>query len=314
MGPEHFTTATRYLDHRVDIYGLGIILYEILHPQGRPPFAGDYEQLCHLHTQVPPPPLPQASATLARVVTRCLEKDPDQRYQSVSELLDDLDDHPLHNGSDPSSCDNEQAKILWQQACQDLEQGDFEKSRRQCQLLVQCCPDHDDALGLLTELDGRYEKTDRIYATINQNLAGGNLDELIALLETAVEIFPNHPAGDVVQIQLMVKTTQYRQAMEEGLAAIHRNDWNAAQGAFGKAHQLNPGSMESQRPLHFATALIDEIRKTQHKIDQALAAGSTHQAQTLTDQLETYLTRLKANLPVMTEETLPAIDSMNNGY
>jgi serine/threonine protein kinase len=89
MSPEQ--AAGRHLDHRVDVYALGTILYECL--AGRTPFVGDsFMGILTQHMFHDPPPIsdlnPGAKVTpeLELVVRKALAKDPDYRYQSMREL------------------------------------------------------------------------------------------------------------------------------------------------------------------------------------------------------------------------------------
>jgi len=91
MSPEQSTGAT--IDHRTDIFSLGIVLYEML--TGGKLFHG--ESLTHvLHnvaTFEPPPPSrikPEVTHLLDLVVKRALEKKPAARYASAWEMVDDL--------------------------------------------------------------------------------------------------------------------------------------------------------------------------------------------------------------------------------
>jgi serine/threonine-protein kinase len=84
MSPEQIASA-RDVDHRADVWSLGVILYELL--SGKPPFAGD--SLVQLVVQIREaelPPLGGVPARLAEIVARCLEKDPAKRLASVGEL------------------------------------------------------------------------------------------------------------------------------------------------------------------------------------------------------------------------------------
>ena len=73
------------MDARSDIYNLGAVAFFAL--TGRPPFPGrTLGQILAAHRNEPPPPLKDVPADLAAVVTRCLSKDPADRFPSAAEL------------------------------------------------------------------------------------------------------------------------------------------------------------------------------------------------------------------------------------
>ncbi|MBX3248480.1 MAG: protein kinase [Myxococcales bacterium] len=87
MSPEQSRGAP--VDHRADLYSLGVIMFEAL--AGELPFPATSVYECVLrHTTEPPPPLaarrPDLPATVASLVARCLEKSPGKRWASADEL------------------------------------------------------------------------------------------------------------------------------------------------------------------------------------------------------------------------------------
>ena len=79
------------VDHRADVYALGVIAYEML--TGTPPFTGDnHFQLLYKHgNEAPDPPSQRSSkanipAHVEAAVLRALEKDPKDRFENMSEL------------------------------------------------------------------------------------------------------------------------------------------------------------------------------------------------------------------------------------
>ena len=93
MAPEQ-AAADPHLDHRVDIYAIGVLGYELL--TGRPPFTGrtPQEVLAAHVTQAPDPVdryRPGLSPALSQVMMKCLAKRPSDRWQSAEELLNQLE-------------------------------------------------------------------------------------------------------------------------------------------------------------------------------------------------------------------------------
>lgn len=111
MSPEQLRGAP--LDHRSDIYNMGVILYQML--TGKAPFGGketDMATVIYRHLQEPPPPLRNHIPTLPHqveaVVLRALSKDPKDRYNNIGDMVVDL---YTAAGMQPSSTDYPVANI-----------------------------------------------------------------------------------------------------------------------------------------------------------------------------------------------------------
>ncbi len=91
MSPEQ--ARGQKVDHRTDIFGLGVALYEMI--AGRRPFEGATMSdviAALLTTEAPPLSEHRAEAPpeLEQIVRKCLAKDREARYQSAEELMADL--------------------------------------------------------------------------------------------------------------------------------------------------------------------------------------------------------------------------------
>jgi len=90
MAPEQ-AAADPNVDHRADIYALGVLGYELL--AGRPPFMGNTpQQILSAQVTATPDPLDTYRSTvpqaLSDMVMRCLEKKPADRWQTADDMLE----------------------------------------------------------------------------------------------------------------------------------------------------------------------------------------------------------------------------------
>ncbi|MCM2374144.1 serine/threonine-protein kinase [Aporhodopirellula aestuarii] len=92
MAPEQAAGLGREADSRCDIYSLGVILYEMV--TGERPFRGTVQMLLLQVMNDPPPPPQRLNAAvdldLQTIILKCMEKQPEYRYQTAADLRDDL--------------------------------------------------------------------------------------------------------------------------------------------------------------------------------------------------------------------------------
>lgn len=101
MSPEQAGGRSHWTDRRTDIYSLGVMLFEML--TGEKPFRGNAQMQVHQRlTEDPPDPrklnrhLPR---DLATICLKCLERDPNRRYDNCQQIADEVDrflnGHPI---------------------------------------------------------------------------------------------------------------------------------------------------------------------------------------------------------------------------
>ncbi len=104
MSPEQ--ALGKDLDHRTDIFSLGVVLYRLI--TGQLPFAGsNFAEILNKIVHAQPPAIARLNydtpPELERITLKCLQKSPERRYQSARELMIDLQNlrRALDDGRDP---------------------------------------------------------------------------------------------------------------------------------------------------------------------------------------------------------------------
>ncbi len=94
MSPEQIA-ASKDIDHRTDIYSVGAVLYEALTLELMAWGKTLNEMLQHIKFDDPPPPREKAPhrnipEELERICLKCINKDPEKRYTTISEVIEAL--------------------------------------------------------------------------------------------------------------------------------------------------------------------------------------------------------------------------------
>ena len=115
MSPEQ--VSGQKVDHRSDIFAFGAILYEMI--SGKRPFQGDtHIEVMHSILKADPPDLLLTQSgsnvpALERIIRRCLEKNPDRRFQSTSDLAFALEALSSPSGTGTTTVLQQPARPLW---------------------------------------------------------------------------------------------------------------------------------------------------------------------------------------------------------
>jgi len=233
MSPEHFSASfSDDLKVGSDIYSLGIVLFEILHPDCRPPFSGSPKRLCHLHTNigVDKSLLVQIDEDYRPIVQRCLARYPQDRYVSVSDLLSDLE-----------SCltESQYGEVIDKKEQQDSTDKNFQQARA-------------------------------LYRNIEEKLPQANLTELTELLLEAAELCPDHPGGKLIQARVSNEVSSFRQSVEDGIMALNCYDWDKAISCFQQAARTNSSTDLPQQIIDIIRQFKTSVDRQRENIERAI--------------------------------------------
>jgi len=300
MSPEHFITPhIDDLDERADIYSLGVILYELLHPKCRPPFGGSFARLRDLHLKVDAPRLIEAGEKLSSIIDRCLKKDPADRYQSAWELIDDLEGKINSDIGTIFSIDEEQNQSsnsldeTLERASLCYSQGNLNEAILLAEEILLVQPKNVQALELKKEMKLRFDQAELLYQEIAMNLEAGDLYELVEMVQEVVRIYPDHPSGNLVQVRLSLMAKRYRKWMDEGQNALIQENWESALDCLQKALQLNPEAVFLKKTIEVLTGVLDIRRKMNH----ALYEGEYKKAMKLARLIDLKVDEMKIHIP-----------------
>lgn len=187
MSPEQ-AAGEKNLDHRVDIYSVGVVLYELL--SGHVPFEG--KNVVHtllMQITQPAPPFKSSSGIpshVEKVILKALEKDVEKRYQSAAEFkaaceqaLKQLSSSSLSGIARPAQVIETASKTSpsW-------EGGKVIAGKRQFKIL--CLDDQEMIINILKHLlenEGYLVRTSTDWAVIHEYLFSDRVDLLISDVE-----------------------------------------------------------------------------------------------------------------------------------
>jgi serine/threonine protein kinase len=282
---QNMTVRQGGIDVRSDIYSLGVILYETCHPKTSLPFEGTYHQL-HL----PAPVLKDAGVNAARVAARCLQKDPGARYETISQLIDDLEGSCNTETSQAGSQQlTEDVQQLWDKACEFMESNDLNKAGRLCDRVLSIVGEYSPARAMRQEIDSRFGQAEQIYETIKNGFDNQTFARLSTLLTEAVRIYPDHPDGLPVQTRLL----SVIDAVDKGVEAFGKGHWQQAQTDFKKAGELNPGSPVIAELVDLAGVVIHRIEAARANVDAAIQQQDWNKAMSWARAIDEYVDSAK---------------------
>ncbi len=277
MSPEQY--HGEHADARSDIWSFGVLLYELLAYQR--PFKGQTPaSLMHSICQQEPTPLPDVVAdcppALEKVIQKVLRKSPDERYQSMEELLLDLD--PICK-----SLQSESVVVLVVQARELSEQGEYSQSRDLLRQVLQIDSTNTQARNLLDKVNSELRRSllrPKLQQQVEKGralLAEGKPLEAKAEAEIVLQLDSSFEPGQALLREVQEEISRVRQLAEWMDAAKQR----MAQGMLEEAEELlskvlgaepaNPQALSLQ--LQVSTEKAERLKRLRLHEQMQLARG-----------------------------------------
>jgi serine/threonine protein kinase len=271
MSPEQIDG--RRIDHRVDIFAVGLVCYELL--TYTKAFPGDvpHTVLNKILFENPPPMyelLPDIDPELEEVVNRAIDKNPERRYQQLTILASDLSrvrdrlrtatseptvhlrtgaplslsepdpSRPIPNLEAIARRRSEKLDTHLAEARKSFEEGRFDEAIQDCEMAILIEPNHTRALDLLRRAHQALED-DQIRGWLEEartNLSQSALTAAAVLIDKALQLRPNLSEAQRLDALLQERRREQEHARERARivrAAIDRAKANLADGAFEAA-------------------------------------------------------------------------------
>jgi serine/threonine protein kinase/Tfp pilus assembly protein PilF len=256
MSPEQGQAVD--VDHRTDIYSVGIMLYEML--TGDVPFHADTPMaivIQHISSPMPMPRQvnPNIPEVLERIILKATAKSPDDRFQTAEELITALE-HSLSvlQGVTKDEPDKGKTRVRSPVSDEDAEKRlernyidglsaywikDWAKARAYFQVVVEAQSDYKDVAGLLAEVEAKL-KLGELYQQAQDAITNEDWGSARAALGELVAADPGYnDAAELLgkvnaRLRLAELYAQARQLSQAG-------KWQAVVGVFEHIQALEPG-------------------------------------------------------------------------
>lgn len=274
MGTPHYLPPEQPLgkpvDGRSDIYSLGILFYEML--AGRPPFHDENSvALIFKHINEPPPPIasmvPELAPELCEIVHRMLQKQPEDRYQSGSEVVEALDHlsgiYPTpatgSKKSTPGTPRNTEQLLLL--AKENLNQQKFDRAIEIYGTIFKRDPQNELAKTAVQQLEAFLSER------FSQHISAKEFGEAKIIVSQMERLSVNPKKVVDLRAQLEAeeqrqwKATEFQSHYDAARAALQHDNATGAIERLTKALTIDPANPEARELLREARAAYEQNRQ-----------------------------------------------------
>jgi len=267
MSPEQVLGHT--VDARSDIFGVGVILYELLAYQN--PFAADdMPTILYKIVEQPPAPItslvPNCPPQLENIITRALAKNREERYQSAEDLAFDL-------AQAGDYLKRHMVEIYIEQGQRSFEEGNFTLAKESLQKVLEIDSNHNVAKGLLGKVQEqiharqRTQKIEQALRHAKETLQAEQYDEAIGAVDEILRLHPDHQEAQQYKQLALERRDRSRKIlrhMERAERLVADADLKGAKAQLEAVLALDPQHALAQKMLEsVGQELVEEDRVRQ---------------------------------------------------
>jgi serine/threonine protein kinase len=267
MSPEQVLGHT--VDARSDIFGVGVILYELLAYQN--PFAADdMPTILFKIVEQPPAPIsslvPNCPPQLENIITRALAKNREERYQSAEDLAFDL-------AQAGDYLKRHMVEIYIEQGQRSYEEGNFTLAKESLQKVLEIDSNHNVAKGLLGKVQEqiharqRTQKIEQALRHAKETLQAEQYDEAIGAVDEILRLHPDHHEAQQYKQLALERRDRSRKVlrhMERAEKLVADADLKGAKAQLEAVLALDPQHALAQKMLEsVGQELVEEERVRQ---------------------------------------------------
>ncbi|MFB3922550.1 MAG: protein kinase [Terriglobia bacterium] len=268
------------VDHRADLFSIGVILYEFL-TYKNPFSAPDTAAILYKIVQATPPPIHDSFSDcppgLEEAVQHALEKDREKRYQSGEDFAFDLQQIA-------DSIRRETLEAFVDEGRQHLEQGEFELAKESLRRVLEIDSNHNIARNLLVKVKEHMlhvqnqQRIEEILPQANEFLAAENYDQAIAFLDEVLQLDPDQPsAKDLKRRASAARARRLKlvQQMESAGKLAEAGDLSGSKAQLDEVLAIDPQHTSAQALMSWVTREMGE-QERQRNVRRYLATARAH--------------------------------------
>jgi len=279
MTPEQVAAGRMKLDHRTDIYSLGIVLYEML--TLRRPFPGAHrdEVVAQILTKDPDPPRrlnPRVPIDLETICLKAMEKDPDRRYATAARMAEDLRQYLARGLISARRAGPLRRALKW------ARRHPVGVTSVVATILVLTA----GTVAWKTSVARGHEVALRTLGDARLDLGQGEYREALRKVEEVLALEPSLPEAALLRARLLINLGRADEAIADARALLDRtpDDWTA--------HLVLATAARGSGGTRFGTSIEEHVRAVEAKAPanaealylRSLMAGSDTEAVELLDR------------------------------